>query len=103
MEETRLKYNNRVNEFEASVIKLMDDKYNSKDPNEDTELTNADITRLSEQFRSEFPNRPLPEFLSNIVTREERIDQSDQEILETIFRENGVVYGSDTSGMSFAN
>ena len=102
MEETRLKYNNRVNEFEASVIKLMDDKYNSKDPNEDTELTNSDITRLSEQFRAEFPNRPLPEFLSNIVTREERVDQSDQEILETIFRENGVVYGSDTAGMSFS-
>ena len=102
MEETRLKYNNRVNEFEASVIKLMDDKYNSKDPNEDTELTNADITKLSEQFRAEFPNRPLPEFLSNIVTREERVDQADQEILETVFRENGVIYGSDTAGMSFA-
>ena len=101
MQEIELKNKNKSNDFVASVYTLMDEKSKSDDPAE-REFTNADIRGLAEQFRNENPGQPLPEVLSNIVTREERIDSADQEILEAIFDQEGIVYASDTAGMSFA-
>lgn len=102
LQETLLKQKNRGNEFVASLYKLADDKANSNDPNEDPELTNADITAAVNQFRAENPGVPVPTEINNIVTREERIDAADQEILKAVFNSRGVVHGSDTAGMSFA-
>ena len=98
-EEIQLKDRNRMNEFESSLIKLRNDKANST--TEDTELTEADLRGIKNQFRKEFPGREIPDWLNNYVTAEDREDGEDQELLKAIFNERGVVYGSDTIGMSY--
>tara|TARA_R100001530_G_scaffold91674_1_gene63709 strand:- start:866 stop:3040 length:2175 start_codon:yes stop_codon:yes gene_type:complete len=100
--EIKIKEQNKLGEIEAEFIQLVNAKRESTDPNEDKELTNSDIRGIYEQIQTELPGVAMPDFLSNYVTREERIDKADQELLTAIHRDKGVVTGNDTQGMSFA-